>query len=107
MAAITFHETGFGKSNAIINYNNPGGIMNPATNWSKLIRFNSLEDGLRMTAKTINKLVYKGGHSTIRSLGSVYAPVGAANDPTGLNNHWGNNVTKIVNDLGGLTANCP
>lgn len=106
MAAISFHETGYGSSNAIVNYNNPGGLMNPATNWSTLIRFDSLEAGLRSTAKTINKLVYKGGLSTISDLGAVYAPLGAANDPTGLNSHWQPTVTKLVNELGGLTTNC-
>ena len=39
LAAIAMHETGNGTSNAVRNYNNPGGLMNPKTNWSTLQRF--------------------------------------------------------------------
>lgn len=106
MAAIAFHETGVGTSRAVVQYNNPGGLMNPATNWSTLIRFDTLKDGVRSTAKTLNKLVYKGGLTSISDLGSVYAPIGAANDPNGLNIYWSPNVTKFVNELGGLTTSC-
>lgn len=106
MTAITFHETGSGKSLAVTNYNNPGGLMNPETNWSTLIRFDTLEDGLRSTGRTLNRLINKGGLLSISDLGSAYAPIGADNDPTGLNAHWVPNVTKFVNEFGGLTQNC-
>lgn len=106
MAAIAFHETGSGTSNAIMNYNNPGGLMNPETNWSTLLRFDTLEDGLRSTGRTLDKLIHKGGLTSISALGSVYAPIRAANDPTGLNTHWAPNVTKFTNEFGGLTMNC-
>jgi len=106
LAAIAFHETGTGTSNAVVHYNNPGGLMNPETNWSTLIRFDSIDDGLRSTGKTLNKLIYKGGLATLSSLGSAYAPLGAENDPLGLNRHWVPNVTKFTNDLGGLFLNC-
>jgi len=106
MAAIALHETGSGTSNAIMKYNNPGGLMNPATNWSTLLRFDTLEDGLRSTGRTLAKLIHKGSLTTISDLGSVYAPLGANNDPTGLNSHWAPNVTKFTNELGGLTMNC-
>ena len=106
MAAIAFHETGSGTSNALVNYNNPGGLMNPETNWATLLRFDTLEEGLRSTGRTLDRLVHKGGLTTIGALGSVYAPIGAKNDPTGLNKNWTPNVTKIVNELGGLTISC-
>ena len=35
-AAVIAHETGRGTSNAIMNYNNPAGIMDPKTKWTKL-----------------------------------------------------------------------
>lgn len=104
MAAIAFHETGFGTSNAVKNKNNPGGLMNP--DGSGLFRFSTLTEGLESLGRTLHNRIIKDGKSTIEQLGSVYAPVGAANDPTGLNNHWVPNITKIVQNLGGLTMNC-
>lgn len=106
MAAIAFHETGSGTSKAIREFNNPGGLMNPATNWSTLLRFDTVEDGLRTTGRTISKLINKGGLTTVSDLGSAYAPLGADNDPTGLNRHWAPNVTKFTNEFGGLIMNC-
>lgn len=104
MAAIALHETGYGTSNAVVNKNNPGGLMNP--NGSGLFVYATLEDGLESLGKTLHNRIVKDGKNTIEKLGSVYAPVGAANDPTGLNNHWVPNITKIVQNLGGLTMNC-
>lgn len=103
-AAITLHETGNGTSNAVRSYNNPGGMMNPKTNWSTLIRYPSLDEGLRSTAKTLDRLVNKGGLTTVDALGKVYAPIGAANDPTGLNRHWPSRVTQYINELGGTAC---
>jgi cell wall-associated NlpC family hydrolase len=104
MAAIAFHETAYGTSNAVVNKNNPGGLMNP--NGSGLFVFSSVDEGLESLGKTLHNRILKDGKNTIEKLGSVYAPVGAANDPTGLNNHWVPNITKIVQNLGGLTMNC-
>lgn len=104
MAAIAFHETAYGTSSAIVNRNNPGGLMNP--NGSGLFNFSSLEEGLESLGRTLHNRIIKDGHTTIERLGSVYAPVGAANDPTGLNQHWVPNMNKIVQNLGGLTMNC-
>ncbi|MBO0602385.1 peptidoglycan DD-metalloendopeptidase family protein [Sporosarcina sp. E16_3] len=106
MAAIAFQETGNGKSNAVVHYNNPGGLMDPSSNWSSLLKFDSLEDGLRSMGKTLNRLIHKEGRDTIQELGSAYAPLGAANDPLGLNEYWVPRVTKNVESFGGLTMNC-
>ena len=106
MASIAFLETGSGTSNAVVGYNNPGGLMNPATNWSTLLKFDTIEEGLRSMAKTMNRLIHKGGLTSISDLGSAYAPIGADNDPRGLNKHWVPGVTKFSTEFGGLTQNC-
>lgn len=106
MAAIAFQETGKGTSNAVVLYNNPGGLMDPASNWLSLLQFESLEDGLYSMAKTLSRLILKEGRVTIQELGSAYAPIGADNDPLGLNDYWVPNVTKHVAAFGGLTMNC-
>lgn len=106
LAAIAFHETGRGSSNAVKNKNNPGGLMNPATNWSTLIEFSSLEEGLNAMAKNLYKNYIGMGLLTPSQISSKYAPIGAANDPNNLNSNWLGTVTIFINGFGGLTQNC-
>lgn len=101
-ASIVFHETGWGASRAIILYNNPGGLMSQ----EGLMRFETLNDGLRATARTLHNLIIERGNYTLEQLRDVYAPLGAENDPLGLNNHWLSGVESIISMLGGLTMNC-
>lgn len=101
-AAISLHETGFGKSNAIANKNNPGGLMGAGG----LMSFSSLKEGLEAMGTTLHNRIIVDGLDTIDKLGSVYAPLGAANDPNNLNANWVPNITDIVKSLGGLTMNC-
>lgn len=103
-AAIAFHETGWGTSSAVKNKNNPGGLMNP--DGSGLFSYPNLRKGIEAMGYTLNNRINKDGLVTIEDLGSVYAPVGASNDPTNLNIHWVPTVTKYVTELGGLTMNC-
>lgn len=105
-AAIIFHETGRGKSNAVVKKNNPGGIMDPASNWSRLKIFSTLEEGLKYTMENLKRRIIDDGLSTIEELGSVYAPIGAANDPNNLNAYWVPRVKAFASELGGLTMNC-
>lgn len=98
-AAVIAHETGRGTSNAIMNYNNPAGIMDPKTKWTKLKRFDSLADGLLYSAKNLKRRYDQAG-GDMAKLASIYAPVGAANDPTGLNANWTSGVNKFYSSLG-------
>jgi cell wall-associated NlpC family hydrolase len=104
--SIALHETGNGTSNAVVNKNNPGGLMNPATGSKELFEYSSLTDGIKAMGQTLHNRIIKDGLTTIDRLGAVYAPVGAANDPNGLNQHWVGNVSKYTNSLGGLVMNC-
>jgi hypothetical protein len=102
MAAIALHETGYGTSSAVVEKNNPGGLMGSGG----LFVFDTLEEGIESMGQTLHNRIIKDGLVTITDLGSVYAPIGASNDPTNLNVHWVPNVTKVVSSLGGLTMNC-
>lgn len=106
MAAIALHETGRGTSNAVVNKNNPGGLMNPATGSKELYVFDTLADGLDAMGRTLHNRIIKDGLNTIEKLGNVYAPIGATNDPNGWNQHWIPTVSGLVQDFGGLTMNC-
>ena len=101
-AAIAFHETGWGTSRAVIVFNNPGGLMTA----QGLMRFETLEEGLRATARTLHNRIIRDGNNTLEKLRDVYAPIGADNDPTGLNNNWIEGVSSIAEQLGGFTLNC-
>lgn len=61
------------------------------------------EEALRVTCRTINHrrrdFVHSLGASSeaafVAFLGAIWAPVGAANDPQGLNANWTKNVTAL------------
>lgn len=98
-AAVVAHETGGGTSNAIINYNNPAGIMDPQTKWMKLKKFGSLQEGLDYSARNLRRRVEQTG-GDLDKLAMVYAPPKAKNDPKGLNANWKAGVSKFYNLFG-------
>lgn len=106
LAGIASHETGYGTSSALVNKNNPGGVMDPETNWQVVKTFDTLEDGLDAMAKILHRMVIKEGRKTLEEIGSVYAPVGAENDPHNQNQYWVPNVGVMMEDLGGETMEC-
>lgn len=97
-AAVIAHETGRGTSNAIMNYNNPAGIMDPKTKWTKLKKFETLSDGLEYSAKNLKRRLDQVG-GDVRKLADVYAPKGAENDPNNLNSHWLDGINKFYSLL--------
>ncbi len=101
LAAIMANETGWGTSNAIRNHNNPGGMMDPATNWSKIKTYSTLEEGINAVASNLKRNYIDQGLTTISTIGAKYCPVGAANDPNGLNSNWVPGVTSVYNDFTG------
>ncbi|ASK61357.1 TrsG protein [Virgibacillus phasianinus] len=103
-AAVAMHETAWGKSSAVRLKNNPGGLMNP--NGSGLYVFDTMQEGLESMALTLYNRIIVDGLVTIEQLGSVYAPIGAANDPNNLNVHWVPTTKEIAQRFGGLIMNC-
>lgn len=99
MIAIIIQETG-GSSEALTVHNNPSGQMIPG---GGLMHFESLLEGLEMTGKTLNNLINERQLDTIEKLGAVYCPVGATNDPMGLNVHWVPNIKGFVEQMGGMS----
>ncbi|WP_229751904.1 CHAP domain-containing protein [Marinithermofilum abyssi] len=102
VAAIALHETGNGKSKAVKQKNNPGGLMGSGG----LMSFSSLDEGINKMASNLYRLYIKEGLTTPDKIGPKYAPVGAANDPNGLNKHWVPTVKKYIKQLGGLSYKC-
>lgn len=104
--AIALHETAYGTSSGVVNKNNPGGLMDPATKMQSQQQFSTLREGLEAMAATLSNRIIEDGLVTIEQLGEVYAPVGAENDPNNLNQHWIPTMEKLTQKLGGLTMNC-
>lgn len=95
LAAIAQHETGNGTSRAAMEKNNIAGMMGI----NGLKSYASVEESIMDMARNISKNYIGEGLTTIAKIGAKYAPIGAANDPTGLNNYWVTGVTKYFNKL--------
>lgn len=97
LAAISMHETGNGTSSAFRNKRNAMGVSNRRGP----ISFGRTEDSIDMMARTLAKPNgYYAGKNTVGSIANTYAPVGAANDPTGLNGYWAKGVLGNMRRLG-------
>jgi flagellum-specific peptidoglycan hydrolase FlgJ len=95
LSSIAIHETGNGSSRAVQDKNNVAGMMGK----NGLRSYESVEDSIFDMARNLRKNYLNQGKDTIAEIGAKYAPVGAANDPTGLNNHWTNGVSRQFNNL--------
>lgn len=93
LAAIAQHETGNGSSRAILEKNNVAGMMGR----NGLRTYATLQESIEAMASNLRRNYLNQGLTTISQIGAKYAPVGASNDPTGLNNHWVTGVTKKLN----------
>jgi hypothetical protein len=93
LASIAIHETGNGTSNAAKYKFNVAGMMGK----SGLKTYDSIQDSIFDMARNLRKNYLDKGKTTIADIGAKYAPIGAANDPTNLNNHWVNGVQRYFN----------
>lgn len=92
--AISKHETGKWTSSAFKNRHNMGGVMCS----TGLKTYESLEDGIDDFVRLLHNRYFSKGLNTINKIGAVYCPVGASNDPKGVNVYWVPTVTKYYNE---------
>lgn len=95
LMAIAMHETGRGTSSAFRNKKNAMGVSDrrgPVT-------FRSVEQSIYYMAEQLRKHYVGKGLTTIEQIGKKYAPVGAGNDPKGLNKHWVTGVARYMDEL--------
>lgn len=95
LASIAMHETGNGTSRAANEKNNIAGMMGK----NGLKRYDSVEESIFDMARNLKQNYLDKGIDTIAKIGAKYAPVGADNDPTGLNNHWVKGVNNFFGTL--------
>lgn len=96
VVAISKHETGNWTSSLYKNNNNFGGIYNSRE--KKFYSYESNEKGLQSFVNLLKNNYFGQGLDTIEKIGNVYCPVGAENDPTGVNQHWVPRVTQYYNN---------
>ncbi|WEG11240.1 glucosaminidase domain-containing protein [Pullulanibacillus sp. KACC 23026] len=97
LMAISQHETGNGTSNAAKEKNNVAGMMGS----NGLKSYSSVSDSIMDMAQNLSSNYLGKGLTSIGQIGAKYAPVGASNDPTGLNNYWVTDVTKNYQTIKG------
>lgn len=96
VVSISRHETGNWTSKAFKNNNNFGGIM--TNNATQIKNYETYENGLTDFVSILKKYYFDLGLNTIEQIGAKYCPVGAKNDPNGLNKNWVNGVSTFYNN---------
>ena len=96
VVAISKHETGNWTSNLYKNNNNFGGIYNSKE--QKFYSYESNDKGLQAFVNLLKNNYFGKDLDTIEEIGAKYCPIGASNDPTGVNQHWVPKVTQYYNN---------
>lgn len=96
VVSISKHETGNWTSNLYKNNNNFGGIYNSKE--QKFYSYESNDKGLQAFVNLLKNNYFGKGLDTIEEIGAKYCPIGASNDPTGVNQHWVPKVTQYYNN---------
>lgn len=97
LAGVIAHETGNGANTR---YNNVAGLMNPETGSRTKLAFSSIDSGINAAGRVVAKN-YNAAGRDLGAMAKRYAPVRAANDPSGLNGGWQSGVSKQMNTLSG------
>ena len=97
--SISKWETGNFTSNAYLTKNNVGGMMFWNGTRSELRTYESLQDGVIAFVKNLKTRYFDNGLNTLEKIQPVYCPIGAVNDPNGLNNYWLAGTTRIYESL--------
>ena len=96
-AAVTCQETGYGSSDAFNYKNNSFGMMSS----NGVREYSSVQEGIRAGMSNLSRNYLNKGKLDIKSIQETYCPIGAANDPTNVNQHWQNGVKKIYKQITG------
>ena len=98
-AAICMHESANGNSKFSREKNNVFGIFKNG----KYHTFDNVDDCIEFTGKLLGKSkLYAGGRNySVVGIQRVYCPVGADNDPKGLNKYWLNGVLDKMKKIWG------
>ena len=93
--AISIHETGNYTSSAFLNKNNVGGVMCD----TGLRTYATLDEGITHFLTNLKNNYFDIGLDTLEKIQPKYCPIGAKNDPKGLNKNWLNGTNSILQEL--------
>lgn len=94
LVAVAAQESGLGTAGSGKNIHNAFG-------WGPAIPFASWQENIETVAAGLAKGYLGEGRETIAAVQAKWAPVGAANDPGGLNSNWTTGVSKFYAEMGG------
>ncbi|WP_217913791.1 M23 family metallopeptidase [Miltoncostaea marina] len=94
LVAIARHESVLGTAGS-------GAGIHNAFGWGPAIAFQSWQDNIATVARGLAYGYVARGRATLVEIQPVWAPVGAANDPSDLNSAWTEAVSRYYADLGG------
>lgn len=97
LVAIAAQESALGTAGSGRGINNPFG-------WGPAIPFESWSSAITTVAGGLARGYLAEGRDTIAAIQGKWAPVGASNDPGGLNGGWAAGVARLYADLGGDPA---
>ncbi len=95
LVAIAMHESVLGTAGSGVDIHNAFG-------WGPAIRFPSWQANIATVARGLAQGYVARGRDTLAAIQPVWAPVVAANDPTGLNSAWTDVVGCYCADLAGI-----
>lgn len=78
----------------------PSQKIKNAWGWGPHIEFPTWQASINAIAKGLRTNYLDKGLTTVGQIGAKWAPIGAANDPNGLNNEWSRNVNAVLAELG-------
>lgn len=94
LVAIAMHESVLGTAGS-------GAGIHNAFGWGPAIPFPSWEANIATVARGLAQGYVARGRDTLAAIQPVWAPIGATNDPVGLNSAWTTAVGRYYEDLGG------
>lgn len=95
--AIAMQETGRYTSNLFKTNNNLNGMYCEAS--KSFYKYETIEEGIEKYINCLKNVYFNQGLNTIDKIQPKYAPIGAENDPNGLNKNRASNVKWFYNDL--------
>jgi hypothetical protein len=94
LVAIAYHESVLGTAGS-------GAGIHNAFGWGPAIPFPSWQDNIATVARGLASGYVAKGRDTLAEIAPIWAPIGAANDPLGLNVNWLAAVGASYEELGG------
>lgn len=94
LVAIAYHESVLGTAGS-------GARIYNAFGWGPAIPFPSWPENIAAVARGLASGYVAKGRDTLAEISPIWAPIGAANDPLGLNTNWLVSVGSSYEELGG------